>query len=132
MRIGSLIALLSACCCSMPLHAQLHPAAVRQVVAVLDTDGRPEVLQRIDAEHDPSGRSGEVVRRMLLRLETGHGSETEVERRSREVREEANRRWVDLRIERGVPSDAADHIDRTGWFTSDGQPIPVNWPWWLW
>ena len=132
MRTCSVFAACTACCCSMPLHAQLHPAAVQEVIAVLDTGERPEVLRRVDAEHDPAGRVDEVVRRSLRRTEADHGAESEVERRSREVREEANRRWVDLRIERELPTEALRRIRGTGWFTTDGDPIPVRWPWWLW
>ncbi|MDG2032012.1 MAG: hypothetical protein P8J45_13525 [Phycisphaerales bacterium] len=59
-------------------------------------------------------------------------SETPVQRRAREVRQEANQRWYQGRINDDVPFEGRSYPEMAGWFTPEGESVPERWPWWLW
>ena len=58
--------------------------------------------------------------------------ESSIDRRAREVTREANQRWYERRVRADVPLDQRSYPEDANWFTSEGAPVPANWPWWLW
>ena len=124
-------ALLTAAFLSTSVQAQMHPGSVGAILeAEADFDGEARI--GVDPEPGLSPMALEALERSRLRRARQFDTESDVQRRVREAKEEANRRWLERRVERDIPFDSADFLRETGWLESDGTPVPEAWPWWLW
>ena len=87
----------------------------------------PSFWSPMTQEAVPQVESIEVV----TALETG-ASETDVDRRVREILDEANSRyWRNRARTRTLPEDRWTP-QQAGWVDASGRPLVANWPWWAW
>jgi hypothetical protein len=110
-------------------HAQMHPGSVG---AILNADADADAGIGFDPEPGLSPMTLEALERSRLRRAHHFDVESDVQRRVREAKEEANRRWLERRVERDIPFDSGAYLLEAGWVDADGTPVPEAWPWWLW
>jgi hypothetical protein len=128
-----------------PASAQMRPGAGSAIISTQDQQANAEADDRLEhldlASRNrldsvdwgrPEWLSEPAPKSNVATEPDDPKPETSVERRAREVRQEANQRWYERRVNADVPLEGYSYPEMSGWFTPSGEPVPERWPWWLW